>query len=135
MMKGIERLKFARLTLLGIVRHYGIDRVNLHRHLPANIRHHMVFMLFTIQSNRLRQIVKEIDYRRTSQSEGVRVYQSPQGADILQVNMDLKSCLKTSSRGLIETAQIKEEELLRQGEILGEQPEPREAARRPGQER
>src|SRR5438105_2755654 len=73
----VKRLKVSRLFQVRIGRRHRIDRIYFSRRLTMHVGDDVVFMLLLRELNRLRDLCKEIDDRRTTELKRLLVHGRP----------------------------------------------------------
>src|SRR4051794_32659414 len=124
----VERLKHHCFAVLRIDAYDLIDGEDFSSVRTAHVRHDRVLILPLIQQNRLSGLIEKIDDRRAPEPK--RLIRDPQPqhllALILVIGADQKDefrpILEAGRPDFLESHQVEEEELLRKGEVLLQQP-------------
>ena len=126
MSKRIEWREVTRRPRLRIACEHFIDRIDLSACLPMNVRDHLIFILLLRKIDRVCQSRKQIDDRRTAHSKCISRDGRGRRRYIFQVDQNVEMTSKFSLNCLIDTVDIKKQKLIRESEIFGQQPIPRE---------
>ena len=114
---------------------HPLDTPDFRRARPPCISDDPVFDILVAERHRLAALVKQIDQRRAAEGERRLADGAFQfGQRAIQIDEDLQPVAGGHQRLGVDPGDVEEQELLREGEVLGEQAEAGKSARRPGQQ-
>src|SRR6516225_8089917 len=95
--------------------------MNLHGQRLSHVRYYLIFVLLAGEPDWLCQFTEQVDDRGATQLKSRPIDEAPERGDVSQINMNIKGAHEAGARGLVQTLDVKEQELLRKRKIFRQQ--------------